>query len=119
MASNLDYAEDIEEAKAYMAKKNVFQLFEVSNFHSHGLTFNDFIFDRSALAPNVERQSQLQYLIEAGEIVVIWYFRLFWCKKRPIFIDIERKVCLSVFVCSCAVPIKFCLAGISSRDVEL
>lgn len=29
MASNLDYAEDIEEAKAYMAKKNVFQLFEV------------------------------------------------------------------------------------------
>lgn len=30
MASNLDYAEDIEEAKAYMAKKNVFQLFEVS-----------------------------------------------------------------------------------------
>ena len=31
MASNLDYAEDIEEAKAYMAKKNVFQLFEVSN----------------------------------------------------------------------------------------
>ncbi|XP_029185011.2 adenylate kinase isoenzyme 5-like [Acropora millepora] len=28
MASNLDYAEDIEEAKAYMAKKNVFQLFE-------------------------------------------------------------------------------------------
>lgn len=32
MASNLEYAEDIEEAKAYMAKKNVFQLFEVSNF---------------------------------------------------------------------------------------
>ena len=29
MASNLDYVEDIEEAKAYMAKKNVFQLFEV------------------------------------------------------------------------------------------
>ena len=29
MASNLDFAEDIEEAKAYMAKKNVFQLFEV------------------------------------------------------------------------------------------
>lgn len=57
MASNLDYAEDIEEAKSYMAKKNVFQLFEVSNFHSHGLTFNDFIFDRSALAPNVERQT--------------------------------------------------------------
>ncbi|KAJ7339372.1 hypothetical protein OS493_005766 [Desmophyllum pertusum] len=28
MASNLDFAEDIEEAKAYMAKKNVFQLFE-------------------------------------------------------------------------------------------
>ena len=35
MASNLDYAEDIEEAKAYMAKKNVFQLFEVSSFYSH------------------------------------------------------------------------------------
>ena len=35
MASNLDFAEDIEEAKAYMAKKNVFQLFEVRNyFHS-------------------------------------------------------------------------------------
>ena len=49
MASNLDYAEDIEEAKAYMAKKNVFQLFEVSNFHSHRLTSrNDFIFDRSS-----------------------------------------------------------------------
>lgn len=35
MASNLDFAEDIEEAKAYMAKKNVFQLFEVRNdYHS-------------------------------------------------------------------------------------
>lgn len=34
MASNLDYAEDIEEAKVYMAKKNVFQLFEVSIFYS-------------------------------------------------------------------------------------
>lgn len=35
MASNLDFAEDIEEAKAYMAKKNVFQLFEVRKyFHS-------------------------------------------------------------------------------------
>ena len=29
MASNLDFAEDIEAAKAYMAEKNVFQLFEV------------------------------------------------------------------------------------------
>lgn len=28
MASNLDFSEDIEEAKVYMAKKNVFQLFE-------------------------------------------------------------------------------------------
>ena len=34
MASNLDYAEDIEEAKAYMAKKNVFQLFEVREIMS-------------------------------------------------------------------------------------
>lgn len=39
MASNLDYAEDIEEAKAYMAKKNVFQLFEVSNSACFELIF--------------------------------------------------------------------------------
>ena len=41
MASNLDYAEDIEEAKAYMAKKNVFQLFEVSNSAYFELIFAD------------------------------------------------------------------------------
>lgn len=38
MASNLDFAEDIEEAKAYMAKKNVFQLFEVRK-HLYSICF--------------------------------------------------------------------------------
>ena len=47
MASNLDFAEDIEEAKVYMAKKNYFQLFEVRYiFHSSCFEGGDWLIVR-------------------------------------------------------------------------
>jgi len=61
MASNLDYAEDIEEAKAYMAKKNVFQLFEVSNSAHFELIFFADAKMRSYTVATIVNQRQILF----------------------------------------------------------